>query len=150
MAFKKFIAGRKFKFYYDASGVGGSSWTPCGNVEVVEENPGKKTATTDNRDREFEGEVQTAKTFGGTLRVTYDPTSVDIDAFESAYHSGDPMGIAIMDGDIATAGSKGWQADVLVKTCPRTQDLDNLSSISFEFANHGLASEDPDLVEISS
>lgn len=146
---KNYQLGQTFKLYVDTAGVGNGTWALVGDVELVEEDPQKNTGVVKNRDFGYEVEIGGQKTFRGVLRLTYNPGDTNLEALRDAYLDDSPIGIAIMNGAIATIGSEGWQLDALVKTFPRTQEIDNASSVTFEIVPHALGTE-PDFVEITS
>lgn len=142
--------GRKFKLYYDTSGVGGSSWTEIGDVEVVEESDEKNTSVIKNRNSRFEKGLAGQANLAGSFRATFNKGATWLEDMQAARDDDSIVGLAIMDGDITTAGNSGWQLDALITSCPRTQDIDDASTVNVGYMPHALSDNEPEFVEISA
>ena len=135
--------------YYDPDGVGQSSWTLLDDVETVNRNEGTNTATVKNRASKFEKDLPGQKTVEFTATMTVDRASADFTALQTAYDSRAMIGIAMMDGPIATSGTKGRQANVLITQFNETEELEDVVKVELTFKLHANSSSDPARVTVA-
>ncbi len=144
-----YVNGSVFKLYYDASGVGGSTWTLLGDVEVVEETAERASGKVKNRASAYEKSLPGQTNLAGSFRMTYNKGSAAITAIQTAFEGGTVIGLAIADGPIATSGTLTWLIDAVILSMPRTQDLDDPSTVSVGYDVHANGTTEPDLVATS-
>lgn len=103
------VRGKDFKFYrntddpYDNS----PTWALVTNVRDLTRNLEKDLADASVRGSSFRLQVATMKNFSIDFQMVYDPTDLDVIAFEEAYHADTDVELLDLDGPIGTAGSKG-------------------------------------------
>jgi hypothetical protein len=118
--------GWEGKLYYCTAGIGGTPvWVEIKNVRDVT-GPGDRSAV-DVTTRASNGvklEVGGQLDGGIEFEMVYDPSDVAMLALQTAFQTNVPIGMAWMDGPIATAGSKGLWADMAVLSFKREEPLD--------------------------
>lgn len=104
--------GLDAKLYYDAAGVGVGSWIELTNCRDVRMPLSKSEA--DVTTRANSGWRATAGVLKeGTVEwdMVYDTSEAGFSAVQSAFMNDTLIGLAVMDGDIASPGSEGLQAN---------------------------------------
>ena len=107
------VIGIDAKLYYDASGVGGSSWVELTNVRDVTLELDKSEVDVSNRAyggwRAIQGAMKEAVI---TWDMVYDTTDTGFVAIRTAWFSDTvPFGLCICDGAEATSGTQGLKVD---------------------------------------
>ncbi len=123
--------GMEAKLYYDASGVGGSSWTELDNVKDLTLNleTGEADVTT-RGNQGWRATVATLKDGSIEFKMVWDTEDSGFTAIKNAYFNNTAISFAIMDGDIATAGSQGLQADFSITNFSRNEPLEEAVTVS--------------------
>jgi len=125
--------GDEMKLYYCAAGIGGTpEWTELAIVKDVKLNTSKGEA--DVTTRASGGWKQTIGTLTDAsieFEMPWDTASEGLQTVKDAYFtSGALLGLAVMDGPIAEAGSEGLWADCAILKFERTEPLENASTVS--------------------
>lgn len=106
--------GLECKVYQNTGVVGGGSptWVERTNVQDVTIGLTKDSADMSTRGAGgFAQERATLRHLDVTLKILYDPTDAFYSALYTAFMSNTTyVDLALMDGAIATVGSKGWRA----------------------------------------
>lgn len=139
-----FILGKDFKLYYDEAGAADGQATPANwieNTNVRDLTLNLEKATDDVSTRSSALFRQTAATLadGSTdFQMVYDPVDAHFIAFNDAFFGsgtgfsgvgGTVIGIAVMDGDITSAGSQGLVADMMVTNFTVTENLEESGKV---------------------
>jgi hypothetical protein len=123
--------GMDAKLYFCAAGIGGTpTWSLLGNVKNVTLNLQKGEA--DVTTRANNGWKATAATLKeGTIEfeMVWDTTDAGFTAIKDAYFNNTPIGMAAMDGPIATTGSQGLWADCMITDFSREEPLEDAISV---------------------
>ena len=123
--------GLDAKLYYCVAGIGGSpTWTLLGNVKNVTLNLQKGEA--DVTTRANQGWRATAGTLKeGTIEfeMVWDTADAGFTAIKDAYFNNTLIGLAAMDGAIATNGSQGLWADCSITDFSRDEPLEDAISV---------------------
>ena len=124
--------GKDAKLYYCAAGIGSTpTWTLLSNVKNLKANLQKGEADVTTRaNNGWKATVGTLKEGSVEFEMIYDPADAGFTAMETAYFDNTVIGIAVMDGDIATAGSKGFWADCAVIDFSRDESLEEAIVVS--------------------
>ena len=125
--------GDEMYLYYSTEGIGGSpAWTLLAIVKDVKLNTSKGEA--DVTTRASGGWKQTIGTLTDAsieFEMPWDTENDGLQAVKAAYFtSGALLGLAVMDGPIAEAGSEGLWADCAILKFERTEPLENASTVS--------------------
>lgn len=110
------VRGKDFKLYrnsddpYDNT----PTWVLVPNVRDLTRNLEKSLADASVRGTTFRQQVGTMKDLSLDFQMVYDPTDTALIAYETAFHSDANIETLILDGSIATVGSKGlrFQAQI--------------------------------------
>ena len=123
--------GLEAKLYFCAAGIAGTpQWTELTNVKNVTLNLTKGEA--DVTTRANNGWKATAGTLReGTIEfdMVWDTTDAGFTALKDAYFGNTPIGIAAMDGPIATNGSQGLWADCMITDFSRDEQLEEAITV---------------------
>lgn len=112
----------------DLTGVGAHTWQELTIVADVTVNQTRNKGTVKNRGLGSEKYLAGLKVRSIDLEITHEPDDALFQVIADAYDSGDPIGIAAMDGPIGTSGSYGLQMDVIVTEFTQTQPLEDSSN----------------------
>ena len=82
-------------------------------------------------------------------QTIWDPSDAGFAALLDACLNGTTVELAIMDGDITTAGSEGLHADFYVTKCDRGEPLGDLVAADFE-AKPAATANDPEWMTVAS
>jgi len=123
--------GMEAKLYIDPAGVGGSSWSELANVKDVTLNleTGEADVTT-RGNQGWRATVATLKDGSIEFEMVWDTADAGFTAIKDAYFNNSLIGFAIMDGDIATPGSQGLQADFSITNFSRNEPLEEAVTVS--------------------
>ena len=123
--------GMEAKLYYDPAGVGGSTWTELANVKDLTLNleTGEADVTT-RGNAGWRATVATLKDGSIEFEMVWDTADPGFTAIKDAYFNNTPIGFAVMDGDIATPGSQGLQADFSITNFSRNEPLEEAVTVS--------------------
>lgn len=118
--------GQDCKLYYCAAGIGGTPvWLELGNVRQVTTNMQKgETDVTTRGNNGWKASVGTLKEASIEFEMVWDPGNAGFTAIQTAYMNNTAIGIAAMDGPIATSGSQGLWADCSVINFTRDEPLE--------------------------
>jgi hypothetical protein len=124
--------GHEMKLYYCAAGIGGTPvWTELDHVKDLKLNTSK-----------VEGDVSTragggwAQTVGALknasieFEMPWDTEDEGFQALKDAYFNDTLLGLAVMDGDVAAAGSEGLWADCAILKFDRNEPLAGTASVA--------------------
>ncbi len=113
------------KLYYDATGAGVGSWTELTNAQDVRLPMSKSEADVTTRaNNGFRAIVGVLKEVSVEFTMIYDPTEAGWVAMNAAFFADTIIGIAVMDGDIVTPGTEGFQADFEILTFEEDQSME--------------------------
>ena len=124
--------GMEAKLYFKPGGVGGSgSWTEIDNIKDLTLNleTGEADVTT-RGNQGWRATVATLKDGSIEFEMVWDTSDSGFAAIKDAYFDNAAIGFAIMDGDIAVAGSQGLQADFSVTNFSRNEPLEEAVTVS--------------------
>ena len=123
--------GMEAKLYYDPAGVGGSSWSELANVKDLTLNleTGEADVTT-RGNQGWRATVATLKDGSIEFEMVWDTADAGFTAIKDAYFNNALIGFAIMDGDIAVAGSQGLHADFSITNFSRNEPLEEAVTVS--------------------
>lgn len=144
------IVGRDCKAYYDASGVGGSSWAEITKARDITLNMENVEAEVRDRSSAYSRVLTALKDVSIEFSITYDQDNAAYEALRDAWETGSDIGIAIMDEAIATVGAEGFQADCKVLNFTRNEGLEDSVSVDVTLRPSAASTTAPDLVEVSS
>ena len=118
--------GHEAKLYYSAAGIGGTPvWTEVLGVRNLKLATSRGEA--DVSTRGGGGWKATAPTLidaGIDFDLVHDPDDAAVEAIESAFFAGTRLGLAVMSGPVAEAGSRGLWADCAITKFERDEGLD--------------------------
>ena len=143
MAYKHGLRG---KFYVSSTAFNGSgspTWVLLDLAESVGREDSYEEAEVKNRRGEFVLFGVGKRTVKYTLPCTYDPADAAQAIIWAAYRAGTPIAIADMDGNIATAGTKGMFMDCVVTQAPKPEDLAAFDTVEFGFAPAAVSTYEP-------
>lgn len=145
-----FEVGIDCKVYYDASGVGGSTWA---ELTIVSGDP---TLTMEHAEAEVKVRgnnwvrvLQSLTSATIQMDIAYDNTDAGYEALRNAFLNKTDIGIAMMDGAVESTGSEGLQADMKVMSFNRNEPIEGLVTVSVSLKPSADSDTDPDYVEVS-
>lgn len=124
--------GMQAKLYVKVGGVAAvGPWSELGNVKDVTLSleTGEADVTT-RANAGWRATVGTLKEGSVEFEMVWNTGDAGFTAIKNAFFSNDPIGLAVMDGDLATAGSQGLQADFSITTFSRSEALEEAISVS--------------------
>jgi hypothetical protein len=124
--------GMEAKLYFKVGGVGGAgSWVELANVKDVTLNleTGEADVTT-RGNAGWRATVGTLKEGSIEFEMVWDTEDTGFSAIKDAYFENQVIGFAVMDGDVATAGSQGLQADFAITNFSRKEALEEALTVS--------------------
>lgn len=141
--------GRLHKLYIDADGdIESPTWVEYGEIQGASRSNPRDVAEVKERGLDETTVLLGHKTRELSLTVTKRPGNTNYDILEEAFESGSKVGVAMMTGPIATAGERGYQAEMYVTNWDDDQAHDATSATVTlrPAADYTTA---PDFVEIS-
>lgn len=139
-----FKLGKDFILYYDEDGAADgqampANWIENDNVKDLTLNLEKATDDVSTRaGGDFRAVAATLSDGSTDFQMIYDPADPHFTAFNDAFFGsgtgfssagGTVIGIAVMDGDITTAGSQGLVADMMVTNFTVTENLEESGKV---------------------
>jgi hypothetical protein len=123
--------GLDAKLYYCVAGIGGTpTWTLLGNVKNVTLNLQKGEADVTTRaNNGWKATAATLKEGSIEFEMVWDPADEGFTAIKDAYFNNTLLGMAAMDGPVATAGSQGLWADCAITDFTRDEPLEDAISV---------------------
>lgn len=116
--------GLNAKLYRNTASYGTPTWALIGNVQDLTANDSMDEADVSTRGSGGFAEAEpTLRTLELSFGMINKPGDADVAAFLAAYTARSSIDIAVMDGPIATAGSKGVRARYKIFQFPRAQEL---------------------------
>lgn len=118
--------GMAAKLFYKTGGVAAAGpWTELGNVKDVTLalETGEADVTT-RANAGWKATVATLKEGSVEFEMVWDSTDAGFTAIKNAFFGNLAIGLAIMDGGIATVGSQGLQADFSITQFSREEPLE--------------------------
>ena len=125
--------GDEMKLYYCAAGIGGTpEWTELTIVKDVKLNTSKGEADVTTRaSGGWKQVIGTLMDAGIEFEMPWDTENEGLQAVKDAYFtSGALLGLAVMDGPIAEAGSEGLWADCAILKFERSEPLEQAATVS--------------------
>ena len=125
--------GDEMKLYFCADGIGGTpTWTELSIVKDVKLNTSKGEADVTTRaSGGWKQVIGTLMDASIEFEMPWDTENEGLQAVKGAYFtSGALLGLAVMDGPIAEAGSEGLWADCAILKFERSEPLENASTVS--------------------
>ncbi|MBN2585005.1 MAG: hypothetical protein JXL80_18230 [Planctomycetes bacterium] len=125
------VLGKDAKLYFCAAGIGGTpTWTELVNVKNVDVNLQKGEADVTTRGNNgWKASVGTLKEGSIEFEMVWDTEDAGFTAIQTAYFNDTAIGIAAMDGPVATAGSQGLWADMAVIDFSRSEPLEEALTV---------------------
>ena len=127
--------GMECKLYYDttplADGPSGATWTELDKARDV--NINLESAEADFTSRGNSGWRATKAALrdaGLECELVWDGADAGVEAIRAAYFSGSEIALAVMDGDIAVAGSEGFVANFVITAFNRGEPLEEAVTVS--------------------
>lgn len=122
------------KLYYDSGTTFTTpTWVECPNVEDVTLNLEANEITLQTRaGNGWETSVPSTFKSSVSFKMVYDPADAAFTAFRVAFLTRAPIHVAIMDGPVATAGSQGLQAVMMVSKFPRDEPYAGAMTVDVE------------------
>jgi hypothetical protein len=123
--------GLDAKLYYCVAGIGGTpTWTLLGNVKNVTLNLQKGEADVTTRaNNGWKATAATLKEGSIEFEMVWDPADTGFTAIKDAYFNNTLIGMAAMDGAVATTGSQGLWADCAITDFTRDEPLEDAISV---------------------
>lgn len=124
--------GLDAKLYFCAAGMSGSpTWTELTNVKDVTLNleTGEADVTT-RGNAGWRANVATLKEGSIEFEMVWDTEDAGFTAIKDAYFNNAAIAFGVMDGDMATAGSQGLQADFAITNFSRNEPLEEALTVS--------------------
>jgi hypothetical protein len=118
--------GFNAKLYLCAAGIGGTpSWTEITNArDVTVTSSTTEVDLTTRGNGGFKATGQGLEDASIEFEMIWSPGDAGFDAIQTAKNTRVAIGLAAMDGDIATAGSQGLVADCCITQFVRSEPLD--------------------------
>jgi hypothetical protein len=123
--------GLDAKLYYCVAGIGATpTWTLLGNVKNVTLNLQKGEADVTTRaNNGWKATAATLKEGSIEFEMVWDPADTGFTAIKDAYFNNTLIGMAAMDGAVATTGSQGLWADCAITDFTRDEPLEDAISV---------------------
>ena len=123
--------GMDAKLYFCVAGIGGSpTWTLLSNVKNVTLNLQKGEADVTTRANSgWKATAGTLKEGSIEFEMVWDTSDAGFTAIQQAYFANTLIGLAAMDGPIATNGSQGLWADCMIIDFSRDEPLEEAISV---------------------
>lgn len=109
------------------------TWSHLDLVESVGHEDSRDEAEIINRRGEHAVYGSGKRKVGYTVSATYDPADAAQALLWAAYRAGTPISIAVMDGNIVTAGVKGTFMDAIILSASKPEDRAAFDSVEFTF-----------------
>ena len=118
--------GLDAKLYYCVAGIGGTpTWLELTNVKSVTLSLTKGEADVTTRaNAGWKAKLGTLKEGSIEFEMIWDTEDAGFDAIQSAYFDNSIIGMAVMDGPIDAAGSRGLWADCSIMDFSREEPLE--------------------------
>lgn len=126
------------------------TWSHLDLAESVGHEDSRDEAEIVNRRGEFKVYGSGKRATSYTLPCTYDPADAAQALLWTAYRAGTPVSLAIMDGAIATAGTKGTYLDAIILSATKPEDLAAFDSVEFTFKPAAESTYEPQFVSIAA
>lgn len=118
------MLGLNARLYRNTGSFGTPTWTLVSNVSDLNANDSMEEADASTRaDGGFAVSEPTLRGLELSFGMINKPGDADVTAFLAAYAARTALDLAVMDGPIATVGSKGVRARYKVHQFPRAQEL---------------------------
>jgi len=127
------ITGKNAKLYYISGGIPETTptWVLLGAIKSVKAPLEKDEIDATTRDSgDFKRYIGGLKDVPVSIEMPYDNANTGFGVVQGAYFADTVLGIALMDGDIETAGSQGLLADFIVTGFDIDQPLDGLVMVN--------------------
>ena len=123
--------GMNAKLYYDVLGVDGGTWAELTIVKDVSLNLEKAEADVTTRAAGgFRQTVTTIKEATIEFEMIWDPANAGFGAILDAWKNGSLIGLAVMDGLIATVGTQGLTADCEIISFNKNEPLEEVATVN--------------------
>lgn len=122
--------GLEAKLYHNAADFSGT-WAELKNVKDLTLNieAGEADATTRGNNG-WKAILAALKDASIEFEMVWDTSDAGFTAIRTAFFAGTPLGMAIMDGDMATIGSQGLQAAMAITNFSRNEPLEEAITVS--------------------
>ncbi len=124
--------GMNAKLYYKTGGVAAAGpWVELPNTKDLTLNleTGEADVTT-RGNAGWRATIATLKDGSVEFEMIWDPTDAGFTTIKNAFFGNAAIGIAAMDGPIATAGSQGLEADFAITNFSRKEPLEEAITVS--------------------
>ena len=123
--------GLDAKLYRNTADYVTPTWVEMGNTKDVTLNLEKGEADVTTRANQgWRATVGTLKDGSIEFEMVWDTEDAGFTAIKDAYFNNAAIAFAVMDGDIATAGSQGLQADFTITNFSRNEPLEEALTVS--------------------
>jgi hypothetical protein len=124
--------GLEAKLYFCAAGIGGTPvWTLVTNIKDLTLNIDKGEAEVSTRGGGgWKATIGTLKDASIEWEMVWDTADAGFEAMRSAFFGGTLLGLAVMDGPVAEAGSEGLWADCAILKFDRDEALEEAVKVS--------------------
>ena len=124
--------GDEMYLYYSTEGIGGSpAWTLLAIVKDVKLNTSKGEADVTTRaSGGWKQVIGALKEASVDFEIPWDTENEGLGVVRDAFFDDTLLGLAVMDGPIAQAGSEGLWADCVILKFDRNEPLEQASTVS--------------------
>jgi TP901-1 family phage major tail protein len=119
------------KLYQNTGSYASPTWSLMGNVKDVTLNleTGEADVTTRGNDG-WRATVATLREASVEFEMIWDPSDAGFTAIQTAFFANSMVELAVMDGDITTAGSQGLRATCMITSFSRAEALEEAITAS--------------------
>ena len=120
-----FVLGQDAKLYRNAGTYASPTWDLIGNVKDLTFNMEKATADVTTRGNNgWRAEVATLKTASIEFQMVWEPGGTDFGAIKDSFLNNTTIEMLVLDGLVATTGSQGLRAEMMVEKFSRNEPLE--------------------------
>jgi len=142
--------GNEAKLYRNAGTYDVPDWDEVSNVRDLTLGVEKGSTDASTRGATWRQYLTTLKDAAIDWQMLWDTDDADFSAFQDAFFNDSQVEIAIMDGDIDTAGSEGLRLTVDVMSFSRNEPLENSLSVDVSVKPSAEASHAPAWYTVST
>ena len=140
--------GLDHELHYDSAGVGVGTWAEIKKAQDVTLNQTHQETAVNDRSSDDEEYLIGQKVRSIDFQMTYNNAAAAYEALRDAFNNKTDIGIACMDGPIATSGSEGLQANMKVTQFTRNEPVNGVVTASVTLKPSAASSVRPAWVEV--
>jgi hypothetical protein len=126
-----FVLGQDAKLYRNTGTYASPTWNLVGNVKDLTFNLEKATADVTTRGNNgWRAEVATLKTASIEFGMVWAPGDEDFTAMKDSFLNNTTVDMLVLDGLVATVGSQGLRAEMMVEKFSRSENLEEALMVS--------------------